>query len=361
MLQSEEEWAETLGAFHAAALGLASWDSALRGFARATGSKRGQLIGFGPEGTLFNWITEACETTKTEFEEIDGHDPRVNSRVRVGSRAPEMQVLSEVDFDTDGDMRRSPAYGDFLRRHDMPFICLTTLVRRSGLLVGLAAPRGRRDGEIETAERRVFEQLAPHVRAAVLTQIALREHAAALVAGTLEAVAIPAFVCDFQGRVQAMTPGAESLVSADGRLKLREGRLGARNDADTRVLADMIRSAAFASLSTAPPPAGLVLRDASGDDPLLVEVAPLPGERHAFGFGVAALVLVRSSGPTDERVARTARLLFGFTAVESRVVAGLVAGRSPATVAEELGVSVGTVRTHVRTVPELIATVRRRL
>ena len=203
-------------------------------------------------------------------------------------------------------------------------------------------------GEIEAAERRVFQLLAPHVRAAVLTQIALQENAAALVAGALEAVSIAAFVCDFQGRVKAMSPLAEALVAHDGRLKLRDGRLVARDEADTRALAAMVQEAAFAGPSTRPPSPTLVLRDLAGGDPLLVEAAPMPGDRWAYGFGVAALVIVRSGRMSEERVARQARALFGLTAMESQVVAALVAGRSPALIAAELGVSVGTVRTHVR-------------
>ena len=125
MIRSEEEWGETLGAFQAAALGLASWDEALRGLAGATGSRYGQLIGIGGDAAVpFNWLTDMPREAAEEFVAVSGADPQVNSRVRIGGRAPELAVLSEADFQTEEDMRRWPDYGELIRRYDFPFICL---------------------------------------------------------------------------------------------------------------------------------------------------------------------------------------------------------------------------------------------
>lgn len=197
--------------------------------------------------------------------------------------------------------------------------------------------------------------------------MALQENAAALVAGTLEAVSVAAFVCDFEGRVTAMSSMAEALIADDGRLKLREGRLVARGEADTRALAAMVYAAAVSAPSTTPPTPTLVLHDLIGGDPLLVEVAPIPGDR---GLGVAALVIARSGRGSHDRVARLARALFDLTPTESQVVAALVAGRSPVVIAQAMGISLGTVRTHirhvfqkvrVRSVVELVAAITSRL
>ena len=371
LTQSDAAWADTLGLFQSAALGLGSWENALRGLARATNSNHGELIGLDGGATpAFAWISDfpVAEAT-ADYRAVDGHTPMVNSRVRVGARAPELRVIAEGEdgISTEDDVRRFQDYGAVIARYDIPYHCLVTLVRRSGLLVGLSVLRSAAQGPIRDDERRFFALLAPHVRAAVLTQIALQENAAALVAGALEAVSLAAFVCDFEGRVKAMSPLADALVG-EGRLKLREGRLAARHEADTRALAAMVHEAAFSRNSTRPPSPTLVLRDLAGADPLLVEVSPVAGQ-HAFGFGVGALVVVRGGGQ-EPRVARQARALFGLTPMESQVVAGLVAGRSPAAIAETLGVAVGTVRTHVRgafekvqvrSVGELVAAVTRRL
>ena len=373
MIRSEDDWADTLGAFHAAALGLASWEEALRGLARATGSKSGELIGIEDRSTpAFTWISDfPVEEARAAYAAVRGHDPQVNSRVRAGARAAELRVLADGDegISIEEDSRRSPDYGEVVRRYDTPYICLSTLVRRSGLMVGLAALRSQRQGPINADERRVFGLLAPHVRTAVLSQIALQENAAALTAGALEAVELTAFVCDFRGAVKAMSPAAEALLR-DGRLKLRDGRLAAREDGDTRALTAMIHDAAFARTSIKPPPLTLVLRDEAGHDPLLVDVTPVPGGRSPFGLGVAALVVVRSPRLSEVRDAARASALFSLTPAEAHVVAALMAGRTPPLIARDLGVSVGTVRTHVRhlfekvgvrSLIELVAAVSRRL
>ena len=360
----------TVGAFQSAALGLGSWEAALRGLAEATGSKHAQLIGLGSEAAVpFNLMSDAPPGTTADFLSVNGADPNVNSRVRIGSRAPALAVLGEPDFDTAGDMGRHPDYGDFIRQYDIPDICLTTLVRGDGLLVGLSVMRSERQGEFDDAARAVFAQIAPYVRNAVNHQIALQHNAAALVAGAMGSLSLAAFVCDGLGRVRAMSPSGEALIAGDPRLKLREGRLSCGNEADTRALGLMLEAAAFGK-PVLPPRDMLALHADGGAGPLLIEVNSLPGDVHGFGFGVAAVVLVRAAASRAERAAEHARLLFGLTATEAAVVAGLVEGRSPQAVADRLGASVGTVRTHirhafekvrVRSLGELVAAVTARL
>lgn len=45
MIRSDEAWLETLEYFRDAALGLQSWDEALRRLAQATGSRPGERVG----------------------------------------------------------------------------------------------------------------------------------------------------------------------------------------------------------------------------------------------------------------------------------------------------------------------------
>ena len=347
MQPTEETTTAVIQAFQTAAVGTGSWTDALAALAALTGSRSGQLIGLGDESAVpFNWVTETSPEHVEEFVQVDGGNPRVNPRVRAGSRSAPLQVLAEADF-TDPNERLRPDYADFVRRQDIPWICLASLVREPELLIGLAVLRTERQGHIDDARKRLFGLVAPHAEQAVRTQMALQGQGADLVAGAMEALSMAVFVCDAQGRVRAMSPQAEAVLSSGGHLRLRNGQLAAITDADTRMLRLALRSAAFARLQTGPPTV-MVLNDATGVAPLLVEVATLPGDHNAFGLGVAALLIVRNPRNAEGRAARMARALYGLTQAETAVVADLVNGLDPQTIARRSGVSVGTVRTHIR-------------
>jgi DNA-binding CsgD family transcriptional regulator len=177
--------------------------------------------------------------------------------------------------------------------------------------------------------------------------MSLQAQGAELVAGAMEALSMAVFVCDAYGRVRALSPRAEA-IAADGRhLKIRDGVIAACSDTDTRMLRTALNVAAYATLGVRPPTV-MVVRDATGSDPLLVEVATLPGEAAAFGLGVAALLIARAPRPEDGRAAMIAKALFGLTQAESAVVADLLNGLDAQGIAERSGVSVGTIRTHLR-------------
>src|SRR4051812_22574003 len=113
---SETGVAVAIERFQAAGLGEGSWLDALEGLAVLTGSVGGELIGLGSEAAVpFNWMTGIDPDAPAEFVAAGGGDPRVNSRVRIGGRAPELTVLDESAFTSVEDARRFPAYGEWIR------------------------------------------------------------------------------------------------------------------------------------------------------------------------------------------------------------------------------------------------------
>lgn len=338
-------------AFEDAGLGEGDWESALRRLADATGSRSGQLIGLGSDwATPFNLITETPPEALELYAEIGGHDPRVNSRVRVGAAAPEMSIRDERDFTTAEDARRHPAYGEAIDRFDIAHVCLSPILRRGPVLIGLSVHRGRRQGDITESQREAFAAIAAHARAAVRCQVALQGQATAIAAGALASMDLAAFVCDRSGRVRDMTPRAEALAREGDPLAVRGGRLVAAEAAEAAALQRALARATSAVLG--PPPDELMLSGTAGDTPLVVQVVPLTWTRSPFGVELA-IVTARGPGATRASAAAAAELArgrYGLTATETRVVAGLLEGARPQAIALGLGVSVDTVRTHVRNV-----------
>lgn len=351
MVQCDEDWLSVADSFQAAAIGNGSWQDALSGLARATGSRVGELIGIGSANAVpFNWVTGLGQDWVEEFVAIGGGDPAINPIVRNGAQAPVLKVLSSADFITPEERRNNVFLADHCRRHDIPHACLTPLIKESGMLVGLAVLRSARQGEIDARERAVFASLASHVRAAVKTQMALEHQGALLVAGAMEALSMAVFVCDRLGTVKAMTPAAETLASKGEAIRLKSGQLSGVWQIETTALTDAIDMAADVVTPPGGPRCSTVLMRGNAAQPLALDVVPLPRRNYAFDFEPRVLVVVRASESNAERTQLLLQSAYHLTAAEADVALRLSRGQSPETIADARGVSVGTVRVQIRTI-----------
>ena len=104
MIRSDEQWLATIHTFHSAAIGGQSWETALRGFADATGSRSAQLTGVGQDGSvLFNVLTNMDPPA---FHSMFAATAAINPRVKAASAAPVLKVMAEADFITPEQCRR---------------------------------------------------------------------------------------------------------------------------------------------------------------------------------------------------------------------------------------------------------------
>jgi DNA-binding CsgD family transcriptional regulator/PAS domain-containing protein len=326
-----------------------SWEHALEGLAEATGSRSGQLIGLGAEAAVpFNLATNIDPALLAEFAEVGGGDPNRNPRIRAGFNASELEVLSDRDYIEPEDLTANDLYADYYVRHDIPFIVHTNLVRRPDSLIGLAVLRSKGQGHAEAAQRSAFATLAQAAHQAVRLQLALEGQGAQLIAGAFESLNIAAFVCDASGRVRALSPAAELLTSDQRYLSLSKGRLRARHAQDEAPLASAIarasggwRAQALAS--------DVIVRGVPGEPLLLLQVAPLPRTDLAFRLQAAILVVVRQPKDPAGR-APMLQAHFGLTHAEAQIAVALSRGRNLAAVAAERRVSIGTLRSQLKSI-----------
>lgn len=328
-----------------------NWLGALSALARATDSRIGQLVGFGsPQAAQFNWVTELGLDYLEEFLALDGANPEVNPFVRAASMTTPLQTVSSAEILTPQELKRNYFIAVHSKRHDLQHICLTPLIKDHQLEVGLAVIRTANQGEIKSQQRAAFAAIAPHVRTAVRTQIALENQGAALMAGALEAISLTAFICDRQGTVRAMTPFAESLVSNGNLLKLKRNSLNATTSVETRTLADAIMRAT-GGLTTLEIPASstILVRDKLAQ-PSVVQILALPQRYFSFGFEPRALVIVRTKQPNDDSARILMTTVYGLTSAEVDISIRLVDGKSPEQIAIERNASLGTVRAQIRSI-----------
>jgi DNA-binding CsgD family transcriptional regulator len=330
-----------------------NWLSALSVLARVTCSQAGQMIGVGSENSVpFNLVTEFGKNYASDFVEMGGCDPSINPFIRVGMSAPPLQAVSSADFMTRHDHLHNLFLVEHARRYDSAYVCLMNLIKIPDLVIGLSVVQSSKQGPLNAQNKAVFSSIAPHVRAAVRTQIAMEHQGAALMAGTLEALSLTAFICDRQGMVRAMTPSAELLASAGSLLKIKNGLLHSVRPLETRVLTNAIMHATGGLTKVGMPVSSTILIRDQLAQPLVLEVLVLPRRDFTFGFEPRALVIVRGSQPNANGVQLLLCTAYGLTTAEVDVAVRLVEGQSPGMIAAERNASIGTVRVQIRSIYE---------
>ena len=333
--------------FLAAAIEPRLWMTALDNLASATGSLRGQLIGIGgPRSVPFNWVTNLPDRATEDFVSIAGGSGRVNYRVaadRVGARH---LVKHEAHYEEACGALETDIYLDFCRDYDLPFGCQATVLHREEMLVGLALLRSRRDGRTSPADRQLFASLVPHVKAAVCMQMAMEDQGAALIAGAMEAMTLPAFVLDGLGRVAAVTAGGEAALADGDCVRVADRQIRAVSPADDGA----IDAAIAAALSRDGAGQGTAVIRPRGRplERALLSVARLPTQPMNFGFVPHAIAILRMPGRARAPGLEVLRLAFNLTAAEADVAAALASGRSRAQIAAERGVAPETVKAQLK-------------
>jgi DNA-binding CsgD family transcriptional regulator len=350
VLRSDDQWLEVSDLFGAAALG-EGWGPALNRFADACGGAHGQLIGVSAEPAIrFNWLPRMDSTTLDEFVETGGVEPAKNPRARMGLRLPVLEAWHEADCAVEAQPGLGSSYADFCRRYDIPHGSQTNLVRDRSGLISLAVLRTQAQGLPNAEDRRAFEALAPQARSAVKFQLALEGRSAELLAGALEGLGRPAFVCDSLGLVRDMTPQAEALLQA-GIFRLRQGRLFTGECPAGRRLEAAITRAQSGVLSPGQERVDTVVL--SRQDPDLVEVVDviaLPKAHYAFGFEPRVLVVARGPGRRQGEIEQLLQEAYALTASEARIAARLGDGESPNAIAHTRHVSSTTIRAQLRSI-----------
>lgn len=353
MLQNDEQWLAITDAFYAAAFDSRQWYPALEGLADATGSSHGELITLGVDATgPIHIFTNAAPGMLEAFEAANGGDPRCNPRVKAGKGVPNLTVLAEEDFITPDEHKRHPHYQEFACPWDVPYICLAPLEQTPDLLIGLSVSRSKRQGHITQQQRTIFASVAPHVRAAIRTQIAIENNGPKLLAGALDALSIAAFICDQTGSVRALTSTAETLAGEGRELQLKSGRLRTSRAVDTKALHDAIDLVTKGLLGPGfPPVRTVVVRGADKNMvPMILDVVPLPPRQCQFVFSARALIVVRGARDANARKTTILQTAYELTAAEIDIALQLANGRSTEAIATQREVATGTVRTQLKTI-----------
>ncbi|OUC55618.1 helix-turn-helix transcriptional regulator [Sphingobium sp. GW456-12-10-14-TSB1] len=337
-----DEWADL---FLSAALDPENWDRAIRAMDAATGSRHGQLIGFGPGASSFNWISDIDDSIVAKTATIDQSRPDLNYRVAADALRDSPTIVHEAQYDVARQSLRADDYLDLCADFDIFNGCQTRLLAGREGMIGLALLRDSKDGRTTQEQRDLFGAIAPHVRTAVLLQRAIEQQGFALLSGTFEAMDRACWLLDATGRVGGMTPRADALL-ATSRIRVRDGWLASERPDESRAIARAVRAVIDPPGRAADP---VALRDDSGGVGIMLECYPLPSRPWALPFAPRAIMIARVGAPTDRHVQLLMRT-FGLTPAEADIAIRLAAGQSRADIAAARGVSAETLKVQLRSI-----------
>jgi DNA-binding CsgD family transcriptional regulator len=227
--------------------------------------------------------------------------------------------------------------------HDMTGAILAKSQAEIGTL---SVIRSRSKPNFNAVELELLGMITPHVRRAV-TIAGLFEHQAIELAGLttlMQKLSTAIIVVDASGRVLKSNAAAETLLIGGETFRIESGRLAFSSVEGSKGLSDALSmcngSPAIVPLTSGP------------QSRLTAAVVSMDAKHSTFA------VLVHAPQPTLPAMGKPLVQAFGFTPREVAVLMPVLEGKAAAEIAEALGVSVPTVRTHLASLMEKTKTTR---
>lgn len=275
------------------------------------------------------------------------------------TRAARALERSPFSFGRDIDILTKEEYEEdlirptFLEPHGVKWEAGCVFQEPTGHTIAIILMRGHGREHFADEELARLNLLKPDIARAAYLSSRLSFNAARSMTETLSMLGLPATVIGDEGRAIAMNPEMEALAP-----RIRTGaadRLILEGAGANALLDDAIkryRAQAVPTVQSLP----MMARD--GAPALILHLLPIRrAARDIFSRSMAVLAVteVGKVGSPDMRVLCG---LFDLTPAEARVARGIAMAQTPETVAASLGVSLETVRSHLKRIMSKTGTTR---
>lgn len=241
-------------------------------------------------------------------------------------------------------------------------VLFSTLEKSATGATVLMTMRRKREGVFDEEARQRFGLILPHIRRALVIGKVIDFHKlqAAALADTLDSIASGMFVVDATGRIVHANARGYAMVAEANALRAPSGRLGATDPMADQALLDIFTAAGGgdAMLGKKGIAVPIMGRD---EERYVAHVLPLTsGARRKAGasYGAVAAVFVRKATLDLPSPPVVIAQQFRLTQAELRVLFSVVEIGATAEVADVLGISEATVKTHLHHVFEKTGTGR---
>ncbi|PBB83966.1 MULTISPECIES: LuxR C-terminal-related transcriptional regulator [unclassified Mesorhizobium] len=274
--------------------------------------------------------------------------PRI-ARLSAGTLIPIWDLLPREVY------RRSEFYNDFCRPGDMCHSIGVVLANEPDIRVVFTCGRAEATGEFEHEHLDRLRRIGPHlVRAAsVGLRLSRSEIARSANVEALDRVAQGVLIVAANGEILFANRAAEGLLTEADGIRIEKSALRATKPAQAAQFQRLIATAAERADAAG---GAMALARPLPRRPLSVLVAPLKTESTWFVTARPAAVADPDSAPRTMQ--GQLRNLYRLTPAEAAVAIAIARGEGLQAVADELGISLTTVRTHLQHVFEKTETRR---
>jgi DNA-binding CsgD family transcriptional regulator len=257
----------------------------------------------------------------------------------------------------DEEFEQLEYHRDFQKSVGCFYEMATHLVRDDRMLACFSVQREKAEGGFSSEDVEGVRTLHPHLRRAMLLRHRIGEQTAAAqsMEQALHALSTPMCLLGADGRVAFSNTAAELIIAEGSVLRLKAGVLSPTQPGDQAIWQRWLASITGNRMDAPLADGRLALRGRDGAVALHIWASPfrVPTER-TEKKGVPGRIALFLSRPGASPAVSPGRLqeFFGLTPAETRVLHGLVNGKTPKEVAAEAGLSAETVRAQIKSIYE---------
>jgi DNA-binding CsgD family transcriptional regulator len=300
-------------------------------------------------GGPMDMITFQTEWDRAWIDKLPGlmHTvPGASAWFEAGIDTPisQMQLMPETEF------RASEFCETWVKPQGLRDTCNTPLVKRRDLTGMLVATSYEARELFDDTDREVFALLSPHVRRALMISGMRAENRfrANLHHNLLDKLATGIMILTRGGKLVYANASAGQLLSSGQNIAVKAGRVQAAHAPFAKGFDEAVERACAENDTDIGMYGNGIPLPSRGGAPAVCYVLPLgkSERRRALGPGLAALFVSTEKAalpPTLEALSA----LTGLTSQESRIALMIAAGVSPKEGAEQLGISLNTIRSHI--------------
>jgi DNA-binding CsgD family transcriptional regulator len=272
------------------------------------------------------------------------------------------EIVTLGDIVSHDEFRESLFYNEWAKPQGWIDAASAVLEKSSTSYAAISVIRHERDGLIDDEARWRMSLLVPHVRRSVLIGkvIELHKAEASTLADTLDGLAAGMFLVDKIGRIVHANASGHIMVGEASVIRAAGGRMFATDPHANQALQDIFAVAEGGDEALGVKGISVPLPASAGEEHV-AHVLPLTaGMRRKAGTSYAAVaaVFVRKASLDAPSPLETVAKRHRLTPSELRVLLAIVDVGGAPEVAEALGVSETTVKTHLRHIFEKTGTSR---